>query len=205
MNDEDISQNSNLEAESSSIQVGGGKTYSEHPEHWKMPIELNSALDKTAITYRKRMNEQNTMNLPDRMKQALSTFTDCIEKEITIKREIKYFFTIKLMFHQSKDIEILTDPPVTFRTDAYTSLNMENVNTSLESTYKKFIVDIEGFQQRGSGWVLDHFIYIDIGKTIISSLVGKLEKIKCSSLLGCIKQLSLNLIIIFSRFRHRHI
>ena len=51
MNDADISQNANLQAESSSVQIGGGETYNQHSEYWEMPIEVNAALNKTAVTY----------------------------------------------------------------------------------------------------------------------------------------------------------
>ena len=64
-----------------------------------------------------------------------------------------------MIFHQGKDPSIITEHPVSFRSEVFTALNMDKFDLHL-----KVKEQVEEFQN-GSGWVLNHFINMDIGKS----------------------------------------
>ena len=84
--------------------------------------------------------------------------------ELSSKRPIKFYFTLCMVYHQSKDPSIVTEPPVSFRSEVFTALNMENVDLHCKIAMEQFQKQVDEFQKNGSGWVLDHFINLDIGK-----------------------------------------
>ena len=75
------------------------------------------------------------------------------------------------MFHQSKDPDNLTDPPVSFRSEVFTALNMDKFEIHTKFAFQQFQQQIETFERNGSGWVLDHFINLDIGKYRFSLII----------------------------------
>ena len=63
-------------------------------------------------------------NLLSRLKAALATFEVELAREYKEKLGIKYFGALKLIFHQSKNTALTTDPPVTFRSSVFTVLEV---------------------------------------------------------------------------------
>ena len=95
------------------MQVGGSGFSEAHPETWKVPEMIESTLQHTAVTYRKEFDEKNTQELMNRLNTNLRVFTSIIRSEIVRKKGIKFYFSLRLNFCQSKDVSIVTDPPVT--------------------------------------------------------------------------------------------
>jgi hypothetical protein len=109
------------------MQVGGSG--GEHGETWQVPKIVESALNRHAVTYRKEFDVVNKKDLMGRMSAVLSTFHPIIEAELSMMNDgIKYYFTLRMVFHQGKDPDILTDPPVSFRSEVFTSLNLEKLS-----------------------------------------------------------------------------
>ena len=93
----------NNQPSTSSHQVGG----SHHKEMFVQPKRIESALKQSAITYRKEFNPQNKVNLLERLQHALSTFKEVIQGELAERPGIKYYFTLKMMYHKTVDTTIL--------------------------------------------------------------------------------------------------
>ena len=56
----------------------------------------------------------------------------------------------------------LTDPPAVLSTDTIEVYDSCDVHDALNSTYENLVSAIEAFQQRGSGWILDKLIALDL-------------------------------------------
>ena len=56
----------------------------------------------------------------------------------------------------------LTDPPAVLSADTIEVYDSCDVHDALSSTYENLVSVIEDFQQRGSGWILDKLIALDL-------------------------------------------
>ena len=144
------------------VQSGGANE--PHEETWAVPRMIVRALNNKAVTYRKEFDTENREDWFGRMEKILASFRDTINTELSKGKGIKYFFTVRMVFHQSKDTSILTDPPVSFRSEVFTALDVEKLDLHIKVAMQQFQHQIEEFQRNGSGWVIDHFINIDIGE-----------------------------------------
>ena len=54
--------------------------------------------------------------------------------------------------------------PATFRTEVFTSFNTDNIDAMYSAAYNTLLQKISNYQSNGSGWVVDHFIDISLGK-----------------------------------------
>ena len=143
------------------VQVGGSKEMQRDSS--TKPRIVESALNKMAVTYRIDFDEENRMDPFERLINYLTTFKPTIKIELEKRPAIKYYFTLKVVFHQSKDPSIITDVPVNFRTEVFPALNLEKLDLHNTIAMKQFQQRIDEFQRNGSGWVLNHFINVDIG------------------------------------------
>ena len=144
------------------LQEGGTMQESDEPQL------IQSTVNKVAVTYRKWFDRDSKVDYFDRLKNALTSYHNVIIMEKNQKRSIKYYFTVVLIFHKNKNVEELTDPPISFRSSVFTLLdgnNDEVFNHSL-SAYRQFVKQIEEFQRNGSDWVLNHFICLDLGRCL---------------------------------------
>ena len=141
------------------LQEGGVIQESDEPQL------IQSTVSKVAVTYRKWFDRDNKVDYYDRLKSALASYHNVIIVEKNQKKSIKYYFTVLLVFHKNKNIEELTDPPISFRSNVLTLLdgNVDEVFNHSLSAYQQFVKQIEEFQRNGSDWVLNHFIGLDLG------------------------------------------
>ena len=66
------------------------------------------------------------------------------------------YSTPYINFHQS------TDPPVVLNTEPVEILESTNITETLDSIYDMLINMVEEFEIRGSGWVLDQLLRLDL-------------------------------------------
>ena len=144
-------------------QVGGSNPIMEHPETWRAPQLAESMLNRTALTYRKEFNENNRKELQQRLLTVMDTFTPIIQGEIVKKKGVKRYLSLKLVFCQAKDVTDLTDPPVVFRSEVFMSLDDSQLDVNFKVAYNQLLHQIEEFQRNGSGWVVHHFLALDLG------------------------------------------
>ena len=144
------------------VQLGGSNV--EHGESWTLPKQIESSINGKAVTYRKEFDTNNKHDLVGRMEKLITTFRSSIEVQLSKLNAIKYYFTLRMIFHQSKDNSIVTDPPVSFRSEVFTALNSEKLYLHTNVAMKQFNKQIDEFKRNGSGWVINHFINLDIGK-----------------------------------------
>lgn len=153
----------------SSSPVGESSTFQEHPETWSLPAVVKlSALKEPTKTHRKIFDHHNKPKMLDRLKKVLNMFTTTIDNELLNKQSgVLYYFTLRMIFYRSIEKSDLTkpdltDPPVRFRSSVFSALDNSKVQDNLEEIYNQFLKQIETFQLKGSGWILDHFLDVDI-------------------------------------------
>ena len=84
---------------------------------------------------------------------------------------IKYYFTLKMMYHKTVDTTILSDPPPLFPTEVFSALDMTKFGDHVKFAMQQLQQQMENFQRNGSGWIIDHFIHLDIGNTFSLELI----------------------------------
>ena len=57
-----------------------------------------------------------------------------------------------------------SNPPVTFRSQVFTRLNRDSFDSNMEKCLSEYFARIEEYERSGSGWVIDTFIHLDLGK-----------------------------------------
>lgn len=148
------------------IQLGAGDlSHDDHNEQWKMPDVINRSFNDNLMTYRKDFNQQNKQNLLDRFRKMLEMYKNIIKIHVA-ERGIKFYFSLKVIFHKLVDITEMTDPPVCLRSDVFTALVGETDISFMEEAFSSLIQKIETFEQNGSGWTLDRFVNLDLGKIL---------------------------------------
>ena len=123
-------------------------------------IELQSALGRTFITFRKKIDAD--FKVLDQIFE--SDIPEKLSEELKIHGSFKWFTDLVLQFHRPTTGAI-TEPPVVLGTVAsllLRSANYETICQQSQSAYAKILEDIETFSANGSGWVLDKIIASDI-------------------------------------------
>ena len=65
-------------------------------------------------------------------------------------------------FHLSTDVTFLTNPPAVLSTDTIEVYDSSDVHDASNSIHENLTSAIKDFQQRGSGWVLDKLLALDL-------------------------------------------
>ena len=154
--------------EYTSVQIGGNDA-NKHPESWGNPQLIKSALNHTASIYRKEFDQENRKNLHDRLQTVIQSFKATIEMLYSQSKQkgMKYYFTLKAIFHQAKDETILTDPPVSFRSEVFTMLHTDSFEKNIQKCLTFITNNMENFEKNGSGWIIDSFIVLDLGMILL--------------------------------------
>lgn len=58
---------------------------------------------------------------------------------------------------------MLADPYVTFKSDVFTSVNMDNINHIFRTIPNQLFQQLDDYESNRSGWVVDHFLDVDLG------------------------------------------
>ena len=70
--------------------------------------------------------------------------------------------SIHVAFHQAIDPSFLTEPPPVFNSEAMEVFEAEDVDAILGEIYSYLLALIDEFQERGSGWVLNQLLRLDL-------------------------------------------
>ena len=121
--------------------------------------------------YRKRFNQEDRQNLLENLKTNLSELKDIIVNKVLVETQaLKWYVTLKLNFQKANDLAVITEPSVVFRTEVFTSANVEDIDAISHAVYNELTQKIHDYQANGSGWVVDQFIDVDLGEYNIDLL-----------------------------------
>ena len=105
---------------------------------------------------------QNGDDIFDALIHGIWGMKNTIQNELDQKNAIKVYFSLHTMFYLSTDHLFVTDPPACFNTEPveiYKSTNLDNI---FDKIYDEFINFIETFEAKGSGWLLEQFMQMDL-------------------------------------------
>ena len=116
-------------------------------------VLVESALQNTASVYRKRFNQEDHGNLLENLKTNLTELKDVFVNKVLVETQaLKRYITLKLNFHKANDPAVITEPPVIFRTEVFTSVNVDDIDAIIHAVYNELTQKIHDYQANGSGW-----------------------------------------------------
>lgn len=126
--------------------------------HRRRPTK--SALNDTCQDFELDLSRQTQSpdNIFSLLKDSIDQQKDTLLSEQMNKKAVKFSFTLQLMFHQSSDETIQTDPPVSINSKSHDFYEADNIDELLDSTFEELQKRIETFEAKGSGWVLQKFL-----------------------------------------------
>ena len=141
------------------LQHGAGSSSSNPPRTFNL---VENSLNGAAQTYRlpftstghgAYVNELNTAVLFDAHHQI---------EQLSRDQNVKWYLTLAVVFHRAVRPDILTDPPIFFRTEAVASTSSNPLDLQLKVALRRLWQEIDTYEENGSGWVIDHRIQLDI-------------------------------------------
>ena len=155
----------------SAVQVGGGTAKRARGEDVRAPIAdepivrfvaqtLDGVLQDYSIDLDRR--EQTVDNIFEVLSEAFVAFHDTIISQLQRKHALKIVYTLHLNFHQSTDPTFITEPPIVLNTEPVEILASTDITETVGSVYDMLINAVDEFEMRGSGWVLDQLLRLDL-------------------------------------------
>ena len=123
---------------------------------------LGGSLNGTLAEYRLNLKNENQEDILKTLNQSVLNMKGSINDELHEKNAIKYYLSSHVNFHLSMDESFTTNPPVVLSTTPIEVFKFNNIEKSLADTYDNLISKIGEFQSRGSGWVLDELVMLDL-------------------------------------------
>ena len=119
-----------------SIQHGGQLEVSEDDP----PVIIEEALQNIATVYRKSFNREERSNL-NKLKMYLTGIKKTVVDKVLDESEaVKWYLSLRLHFHKTNKPITLTEPLVVFRTEVFTSVNVENIDAMFAAAYNELVV-----------------------------------------------------------------
>ena len=103
--------------------------------------------------------QQDASNVLDVLKKSTIQVENRINEEVVKKRAVKFYLSLHVNFHLNTDVAF---PPAVLSTDTIQVYDSSDVHDALNSTYENLVSAIEDFQQRGSGWILNKLVALDL-------------------------------------------
>ena len=144
------------------VQDGGGAVKSTYDDGNLEIVE--SALDGKTARYSLGFNNSHE-DLLYRLQHALDSQVHDLLIKISNAESWKYYISLSLVFHKASDIGTVTDPPAVFNSEVLLLTPAENMQRQLGIVYQNILHQIDSFQERGSGWVIDHLVRLDVNTT----------------------------------------
>ena len=96
--------------------------------------------------YWKRFNQEDRRNLLENLKTNLTELKDIAVNRVLVETQaLKWYVTLKLTFHKANDPAVITEPSVVFRTEVFTSVNVEDIDAMFHAVYNELTQKIHGF------------------------------------------------------------
>ena len=146
-----------------------GKRSGEHLDSTAKKLKDNTSrvgggLNGTVNEYRLNLEDEqpDASKVLDVLKESPFQMENRIMEEVAKKRAVKLYLSLYANIHLSNDVTSLTNPPVVLSTDTIEMYDSTDIRDALNSIYENLTSAIEDFEQRGSGWVLDKLLAVDL-------------------------------------------
>ncbi len=111
------------------------------------------------VLYRKPLN---TSNFDDVRMAIVHDAQSLLRREVAVRKSLKWHLAVKAILYKAMDPSVVTDPPAVFNTNARLGFIGSDYDTDLSAAYEKVIKKLDEYQTKGSGWVLDKFVELDV-------------------------------------------
>ena len=96
--------------------------------------------------YWKRFSQEDRRNLLENLKTNLTELKDIAVNRVLVETQaLKWYVTLKLTFHKANDPAVITEPSVVFRTEVFTSVNVEDIDAMFHAVYNELTQKIHGY------------------------------------------------------------
>ena len=139
-------------------QHGGGTTVRQRAFK-----QVETSLNNSARTYRLEFTKDAPGEefVADLGSAVLVTARTLIER-LTKEANIKWYASLSLVFHKATRPDVITNPPVYFRTEPVASTSSNPLELQLKVALRRLWHQIDRYEENGSGWVVDRLRELDI-------------------------------------------
>ena len=132
------------------MEGGGGEAEESETDEGSF-IEIDSALNYNAAVFQKGFNSKSSIE--DLKNTLINKACLKIQQELAKHGNLKYYFTLELIYHKAVNQEVLTDPPIFFNSEVYRLYegDREMVLLQCQVTFNSLMQQMEEFSQNGSG------------------------------------------------------
>ena len=132
---------------------GGGAPTPEQPREFEL---VNSSLDGAAETHRLRFaGEPNDVDVVAQLGNAVLVDARALLERN--EKNIKWYAGLRLVFRKAARPDVLTDPPVFFKTEPVASTSGNPLELQLKIALRRLWHQIDRYEANGSGWVIERF------------------------------------------------
>lgn len=120
-----------------------------------------SGLNNIFNIYRKKFAPRST-NIMDRLQDAINEGKHQLRVLQETNNSFKVSLSVQATFYRATNPEEITSPPPTFNSDTAVILPTTTLTLLIKTLHDNIIHQLDTFEQNGSGWVLNHLIYLDL-------------------------------------------
>ena len=110
-------------------------------------------------TYRLKLHEHSENQVAQLRTALLVNARELLDG---IKRNIKWQASLRTVFAKATNPNIITKPAMFFITEAVSSTSSDPLELQLQIALRNLMHQVDGYEKNGSGWVLDHFVTLDV-------------------------------------------
>ena len=123
----------------------------------------STAFQNANVTYRLEYERRNTAA---ELGENLEKSVKYMKKKLNFyrrknKTDIKFNMSLYLLFEQSVDDSLVTEPPVVLSTEQYELCTADDIEEDLDHAVLALNEAITEYQSTGSGWVFRNLLYLD--------------------------------------------
>ena len=125
--------------------------------------QVESSVNDSARTYRLPFTEDAPGEefVADLGNAVLVTARTLIE-QLAGEANIKWYASLTLVFHKATQPNVVTEPPVYFRTEPVASTSSNPLELQLKVALRRLWHQIDRYEANGSGWVVDRLRELDV-------------------------------------------
>ena len=129
----------------------------------KSAFELvEDSLNGSAQTHRLRFATERPENYVSDLGTAVLKLAHELIERLTRDANVKWYLSLSLVFHKATHTDVITDPPVYFRTEPMASTSAQPIALQLKIALRRLWQEIDSYEENGSGWIVDHLRELDL-------------------------------------------
>lgn len=144
------------------------ETTSRQPNVYNNIQLIQSTYDNAMAVYRRTVSSEEDVFIA--FQTDVPTF---LQREVRERLYFKWYTALKVVFVKAIDPDVTTDPPICFRTSPRLGLSSTDYKNHSEQDYHYLTEQIETFTKNGSGWIIDHYVELDISIINIKNPCGE--------------------------------